>query len=160
MNNQINDRLLNASSQSNNIQVINEINNGANINAQNPNGITALMYASMYGNLDLVYTLVDLGVNLNIQNHNGETALISAIINRNRNIIVELIHAGTNVNIRDNTNLRAEDHYNNNIHYFDSINMPNPFRRIISQIPNNMFQNIINNINSNNNMIINPNQID
>lgn len=49
------------------------LKNGANVNQQTPYGMTALMYASMVGNVDIVNYLIDKGANIFLSgNVNGD----------------------------------------------------------------------------------------
>jgi ankyrin repeat protein len=52
------------------------INSGANLNLQDNNGYTPLMYACKANNLELVMELIKKGADLNLQNNNGHTALM------------------------------------------------------------------------------------
>lgn len=51
---------------------------GADVNAANPDGVTALMWAAMYKDADLIKTVLGAGANLNLQDKDGDTALIYA----------------------------------------------------------------------------------
>lgn len=51
---------------------------GANVNSQDNNGFTALMFASEYGDTKLARILIDAGADVNIKNNNGDTSLIIA----------------------------------------------------------------------------------
>jgi len=110
-----------------------------NLDIQNENGITALMFASRNGNIEMVNKLINFGANLDIQNHRGETALMDAILNGHAQIMLDLIRSGANVNIVSNNNMTAIDHYNQT-NYIAIGNVINPF----------------NNINQNNLIYINP----
>lgn len=83
-----------------------------NIDIQNENGITALMFASRNGNIDMVNTLIGYGANLNIQNHRNETALIDAIVYGHAHIMLNLIRRGADVHIISDNSMTAIDHYN------------------------------------------------
>ena len=73
---------------------------GVDVNYQYPStsryadGMTALIYASRYNNLDLVRLLVDRGANINARNINGNTALSIAQANGNEQISDFLIERG------------------------------------------------------------------
>lgn len=118
MNNNLDIQLLNAADNSNYQEVINLTNQLANINIQNPNGITPLMYGCMRRNIQIVDALILMGANVNIRNHRGQTALMVAIENHNYNIMLLLMKAGTNLYIIDNNCERAIDYYN---HYYSLI---------------------------------------
>lgn len=76
------------------------INNGANVNAQDKYGLTALKLASRHGHPPIVEYLINNGANINGQN-NGETILIWASKNGHLSIVQCLISKGVNVNDRD-----------------------------------------------------------
>jgi ankyrin repeat protein len=86
------------------------IQNDNEIDAQNPNGITALMFACMNGNFLMVQILYNRGANLNITNDRRQTALIVAIECNQPDIMMFLINAGTSLNI--------VDIYGNTAHYY------------------------------------------
>ena len=67
---------------------------GANIDFQNTNGYTALMYAAEVGYLDAVKELVKIGVNLDLQNKDGNTALTIALFNSHSKIVKFLQNVG------------------------------------------------------------------
>ena len=74
------------------------INSGANVNIQNKEGDTALMYAAATDIQSLI-ELITSGADLNIQNNNQETALMFAARTGNVNQAEMLICAGAEVNI-------------------------------------------------------------
>jgi ankyrin repeat protein len=114
-----------------------------NLDIENENGITALMFASRNGNFEMVNRLINFGANLDIQNHRGETALMDAILNGHAQIMLDLIHSGANVNIVSNNNLTALDYYNQT-NYIAIRNVINPFNAVNQ------------NVNQNNLIYINP----
>ncbi len=67
--------LLEASSHGNLAEVQTLLDKGADINAKDKNGITALMLASSDGYRDIVKLLLARGADINAKNNNGETAL-------------------------------------------------------------------------------------
>ena len=83
---------------------------GANVNLQDNEGWTALMYASRNSNTksteNTVKMLIEAGANVNLQNNNGNTALMFASEYSNtkstENTVKMLIEAGANVNLQDN----------------------------------------------------------
>jgi ankyrin repeat protein len=93
---------------------------GADVNARNNNGTTALMYTVMGGRMNGVQVLIAAGADVNARNNNGKTALMFATSNEHDeieipshiyDIVVErLIAAGANVNARDNVGMTALMH--------------------------------------------------
>lgn len=71
------------------------------VNAVDANGWTALMYASRYGNVDMVNRLLTAGAKVNIINKNGETVLMIASQSGNNDIVKLLISKGAPVNAVD-----------------------------------------------------------
>lgn len=80
------------------------IANGANVNAKNQNGDTAIIEASHFGNTEIVRLLIAAGANVNIQNVYGLTALMNANMGFGYPEVVKLlISAGANVNAQDSS---------------------------------------------------------
>ncbi len=52
------------------------IKNGSNINAKNRDGMTIMMYASVYGNIDVLKYLIANKADINLEDNNGRTALM------------------------------------------------------------------------------------
>jgi ankyrin repeat protein len=69
------DALLEAAARSDLIEVKNLLEIGADVNAKDKSGITALMFASADGNKDLAALLLAKGADVDAKNNNGETAL-------------------------------------------------------------------------------------
>ncbi len=81
------------------IEIVNMLlKNGVEINAQNEEGRTALMYAVSEGSKELTEILIKNGANVNLKDINGDTALIIAIGNENEEISELLIKSGANTN--------------------------------------------------------------
>ena len=85
------------------------IQDGANVDAQDNNGMSSLMWASnnillcrdLCGNyLFIVRELLDAGANPDLQEDAGWTALMLAVRSRSYNIVNELIAAGADISIR------------------------------------------------------------
>ncbi|MCL2720281.1 MAG: ankyrin repeat domain-containing protein [Treponema sp.] len=82
---------------------------GADVNYQYPlsrdysDGMTALLHASRYDNLELVRLLVDRGADINARNRDGNTALSLAQINGNYHITDFLLNRGANHSASANT---------------------------------------------------------
>ena len=72
-----------------------------NINAQDYNGKTALMWAAEYGNINTVKVLITSGADLNIQSNDRETALMLAIQKGHIKIAAALIDAGAELSLQD-----------------------------------------------------------
>ena len=62
------------------------LNQGANVNAQAPNGSSVLMMAAREGHEKLAQTLIEAGADTSIRNENGESALIWAMRHNNLKI--------------------------------------------------------------------------
>ena len=78
---------------------------GANVNAKDDdsNGCTALIWASQWGNLDVVRELLDHdGIDVNFKSDSGNTALISASEGGHLDVVCALLnHDGIDVNIQN-----------------------------------------------------------
>jgi len=86
------------------------IDSGADVNAFNRMGGTALMYAAARGNADLVQALIAKGANLNAQDDSGQSALRAACgTTPNANVVRILIQKGANVNLTDKGGQTAMD---------------------------------------------------
>jgi ankyrin repeat protein len=73
-------------------------------------GMTPLMCASMYGQLDVVTYLLKKGANVNVvQNKGNNTALIYALANSHLLIAKLLIEANADVSHRNNNNKTANN---------------------------------------------------
>ena len=91
-----------------NIKYLLEI--GADVNARNEEGTTALMWASgAWGLPEILKTLIDAGAEVNAQDRYGSTALMCAVYNSIYTMFSDvvsklevLINAGANVNLHDN----------------------------------------------------------
>ena len=87
------------------------IESGADLNNQDLNGTTALMFASKLGSEDIVDILITAGANVNIQRGKlGVTALMLAASSGHRQVVQKLLAAGANVqavNIDGSTALMA-----------------------------------------------------
>ncbi len=74
---------------------------GADPNTAQKNGTTALMYASLLGNTEIVKELRERGANVNARDKYGRTALWYAIAGRHTQIVRILVDAGIDVKVRD-----------------------------------------------------------
>jgi len=70
------------------------------INALQPDGMSALFWAAYYEEADMVSLLLDAGADANAQNRYGLTPLIQSAINGNAEIISLLLDAGADANAR------------------------------------------------------------
>ena len=74
------------------------INKGADVNAADNNGFTALEGASQHGHLEIVRLLVEKGANVNTKTEKGHTALMAAAQYGHSNIVQFLLDKGADVN--------------------------------------------------------------
>jgi ankyrin repeat protein len=63
------------------------ISHGANVNAQGKNGWTALMLASLAGDINIIKLLLSHGADVNIKSDEGDTALSIAETNKHINLV-------------------------------------------------------------------------
>jgi ankyrin repeat protein len=76
---------------------------GAEINAQDPYGVTPLSFAAISGSLETIQRLLKSGANVKAKDVDGRTALIETLTTENDlppETIEELIQAGSEVNVR------------------------------------------------------------
>ena len=96
------------------------IEHGADINAKNNNGWTALMWALVSNNaeyLEIIKLLVENGANINTKNNNGDTALIIASRYTWRLKAVKyLVGNGADINAKNNNNETSLMHASYNGH--------------------------------------------
>jgi len=78
------------------------LQDGANVDAQNQNGWTALMQATAMGYADIVKLLLDMGAGTEVKGRRGETVLQIAVINGNFEIVRMLLEKGANIEAADN----------------------------------------------------------
>ena len=97
--------------------------NKYDINLQNNDGYTALMYASKILTFqEIVKLLIEKGANLNSQNNNDETALIIASDYYHLDIVKILVEKGAGLNIKNNIGNTALIYAVNN-GYLDIVNL-------------------------------------
>ncbi len=75
---------------------------GANLDLQDDDNNTALLYCVYDNNINLSRMLIDAGANLNLQNNNGKTALFVSVLKNNFDIASMLVNAGCDLDKRDN----------------------------------------------------------
>jgi ankyrin repeat protein len=80
-----------------------------NVNHQDPEGWTALMYAIAHQKKDNAELLLAAGADVNRQNRDGNTPLMKAVDTKNLEIIKILLSAGANVNIKNKRDMKAID---------------------------------------------------
>lgn len=80
---------------------------GADINAKNNDGRTALHVAAALGHLDIVKELIERGADIEAKNPLGRTALLLATINDQVQIIKELLKNGADIEAKDNNGYTA-----------------------------------------------------
>jgi len=88
------------------------VNEGADINSKDNNGITPLMAASMKGNLKAVNFLLSNGAKIDSYDYSKETALFKAAKEGYPKIVEKLIQAGAKTNMKNskgNTPLRIAE---------------------------------------------------
>jgi ankyrin repeat protein len=74
---------------------------GAEVNAKDKNGITALMAASLAGHREVVKLLRSRGAKVNAKTEDGQTALIYASIKGDQEILKMILVQGAEVNTKD-----------------------------------------------------------
>lgn len=84
------------------------INSGGNVNALNPYGGTAIMFAARAGHTEIAKLLIEAKANLNIQGrYAGTTALMWAAQYGSTDIVKLLIEAKANINLKNNSGQTA-----------------------------------------------------
>ncbi len=79
-----------------------------NLNTQDRDGNTALIWAAKNNNFEMLHALITKpGININAQNNDGDSALIITANNGNLDIVKTLIENGATVNIRNNNGFTA-----------------------------------------------------
>ena len=74
---------------------------GADVNARDRHGFSALMKAALYGHTGIVEMLMERGADLNASDENGWTPLMSAASGGNPDIVELLLRKGADVNAKD-----------------------------------------------------------
>lgn len=74
---------------------------GLNINQQNKDGLTPLMYAVGNGHLEMFEFLLENGAKIDLVDNQGEDVLLHAIQNKQDEIVKRLIELKANINTKD-----------------------------------------------------------
>ena len=77
------------------------LDKGADVNAQDADGYTALSIASRNGHTEVVKLLLDKGADVNVQDADGDTALIWASRNGHTEVVKLLLDKGADINAKD-----------------------------------------------------------
>jgi len=79
------------------------IESGADVNAKDPYGVTALMFSLIAGSTGVALNLIEKGAEVNSRDVDGRTALVEALTSENEippEIVESLVRRGAEVNIR------------------------------------------------------------
>jgi len=80
---------------------------GAEINAVDNQGVTALSWSAFNGHSEIVKTLIEAGADINHKDNDGMTALMAAAFKGNLDIVKTLIKAGSYIQASDNSGRSA-----------------------------------------------------
>lgn len=83
----------------------NKVISNGNIDFQNNEGMTLLMYAINLKDTELIKYLIDNGANPNLKNNAGNTALMYAIVLEDLEAIRALVEKGADIRIKNNENI-------------------------------------------------------
>ena len=93
-------KLIRSSMFGNREAVKNLLKEGADVNAKNSDGYTALILASSNGRTEIVAMLLDAGANVNAKDEYNATALIKASSNGHKEIVEMLLEKGADVDAK------------------------------------------------------------
>ena len=82
---------------------------GVDVNYKNSGGVTALMWASHYGHIEVIKALLQQNANIDIQGYDGWTALMRASCNGRIDCVRLLLDKGANVNLKTKRGETAKD---------------------------------------------------
>ena len=98
----LNKELITSSENGDNLENIRRlIQKGADVNTKDENGETPLLWANVYGKLDVVKFLVESGANVNAKNNKGNTPLMSSSRHGHLEVVKYLVSKGADVNAKD-----------------------------------------------------------
>ena len=97
----LNKEFLNASEKGNLQKIKKLLENGANVNARNKWGDTALMRSALKGHKEVVEILIENGANINAKNGLMDTTMMYAAANGHVEIVQLLIDKGADVNAKN-----------------------------------------------------------
>ncbi len=97
----LNEALLDGASEGDLEKVTTALDKGADVNARDKSGWTALILAAYYGYFRVVEFLVSKGADVNAQNNDGDTALNWAAHYAEFSVVKFLVGKNANVNIRN-----------------------------------------------------------
>ena len=86
-------------------------NGGANLEARNIAGLTAIMWASNHGRLAIVKLLSDKGSSINARSNRGRDALLWAALNGHLDVCLFLVSRSGDPRVADNFNETALTHF-------------------------------------------------
>lgn len=81
---------------------------GADVNAKDMWGGTALILSAFFGYKSIVKLLIDAGADVDAQDNNGQTALMAAALFGYESIAELLIKNGADVNVKDKDGMTAQ----------------------------------------------------
>jgi len=88
-------------------KVMEDLNQGIDVNVTDEHGQTALMLAADHGHVDTAKIILKHGALPNLQNKRGGTALMFASFNGHLEIVRELLKAGADVNVKAKNGVTA-----------------------------------------------------
>lgn len=83
------------------------VKSGANVNARDRYGQTALMWAVIKGEDSIIRFLIQKGANINARDGEGNSVLMWAVVTENINTIRLLLDKGADVNVKDDSGATA-----------------------------------------------------